>query len=101
MKYICKHACIYKGVHTLPDTVIDVDEETARKNPIIGCSFVPLKPAAAAPAEDKPDELDFTMAQYREKLAAYGVQASPTATHDELRKLLNQHLSTKSRKSVK
>lgn len=100
MKYICKHACIYKGVHTLPDTVIEVGEEEAKKNPIIGCSFAPLEPAAKKD-EDRPDEHGMTKAQYRERLGSFGVQASPTATHDELRKLLEQHLSTNSRKAVK
>lgn len=100
MKYICKHACIYKGVHTLPDTIIDVTAEEAQKNPIIGCSFAPLEPAVQQ-EPDRPDEHGMTKAQYRERLGAFGVQASPTATHDELRKLLEQHLSTKSRKAVK
>lgn len=103
MKYICKHACIWRGVYVTPDTVVDMTEDELKdKKPQIDGSFAPLD-ANGTPkeAEDAPDEHKMTKEKYREKLANAGVHPSPTATRDELRKLYEQHFSTQSRKVEK
>jgi hypothetical protein len=101
MKYICKHACIWRGVYTTPDTIVDMtDDELKAMKPQIDGSFAPVD-ASGLPVDDKPDRYGMTRAQYRERLSGFGVAISPTATSDELHKLLEQHLNTKTRKSVK
>ncbi len=98
MKYICKHACIYKGVRKVADEIIEVSEQEAKSNPIIGCSFAPLEKITATET-DEPDEHRMTKAMYREMLGKFGYQASPTATRDELRKMYEQLCTTETRKT--
>lgn len=101
MKYICKHACIWRGVYVAPDTVIDMtDEEMKEQAGPIGSSFVPLQPGERAKKEkaEERDEAGMTLEDYRQRLTGMNVPFSPTAGIDELRKLLRQHTSTQSRK---
>lgn len=92
MKYICKHACIWRGVYVTPDTVVDMtDEELKTRKPQIDGSFAPVGDNGVPVEEDKPDEHNLTKAQYREMLASRGVHPPRTATIDELRKLYEQY----------
>lgn len=92
MKYICKHACIWRGVHVPPDTVVDMtNEELMTKKPQIDGSFAPLDTNGIIVERDAPDEHGMTKAQYREMLARVGVRPPRTAGRDELRKLYEQY----------
>ena len=92
MKYICKHACIWRGVYTTPDTIVDMtDDELKAMKPQIDGSFAQLGEKGVPVEEDKPDEHNMTKAQYREMLARVGVNPPRTASRDELRKLYEQY----------
>ena len=92
MKYICKHACIWRGVYVTPDTVVDMTEDELKtRKPQIDGSFAPVDADGVPVEEDKPDEHNLTKAQYREMLASRGVHPPRTASIDELRKLYEQY----------
>ena len=92
MKYICKHACIWRDVYVTPDTVVDMtDEELKTKKPQIDGSFAPLGENGVPVEKDTPDDHGMTKAQYREMLSRVGVNPPRTASRDDLRKLFEQY----------
>lgn len=102
MKYICTHACICRGVHTRPGTVLDLtDEELAQDN--IKASFAKCADQVDAPAkdEDKPDAHGMTKAAYRAKLDQLNVPYELTESAEDLNKKLRKATSTQSRKADK
>lgn len=102
MKCICTHACICRGVHTLPDTVLDLSEDELKQDHI-AASFAKCAADTPAPAEDedKTDANGMTKAAYRTKLDQLGVPYQPTDSLEDLAKLHKKATSTQSRKALK